>query len=174
VGTKSGGSTLKIAGGYACRAGINGVFGNRFNINWTSGAAQLWIDATNVGTIALTSSDYRIKKSITTVTDDFVARINAYRVVTYQYRQQGAWKGATDTMQGLIAHEAKAANPLAATGEKDEVDADGNAVIQNLNPFAIITDLIGAVQQQAAQIAQLQADLAALKGAAGGTYDAAA
>lgn len=155
---------FRVAGGYGARAGDSGTFsGNSFNFNWSGGSLQAWIDTTNVGTVTLSSSDYRIKKNIKSVTEDFVARVNAYRVVTYEYRQQGAWKGATETMQGLIAHEAKEANPLAATGEKDEVDENGNMVIQNLNTFAIMSDLIGAVQQQAVQISALQATVEELR-----------
>lgn len=146
-----------VNGGYTCRTGVSGSYGSScFNFNWT-GSLQAWVDGTNVGNVQLSSSDYRIKKNIKTLTDDFVARIQKYRVVTYQYRQQGAWRGNVDVVQGLIAHEAKEANPLAATGTKDEVDEDGNMVIQNLNTFAIITDLIGAVQQQALKIQELEA-----------------
>lgn len=162
-----------VNGGYTCRTGVSGSYGSScFNFNWT-GSLQAWVDGTNVGNVQLSSSDYRIKKNIKTLTDDFVARIQKYRVVTYQYRQQGAWRGNVDVVQGLIAHEAAEANPLAATGTKDEVDEDGNMVIQNLNTFAIITDLIGAVQQQSVQISQLQAELAALKATPSDTEAAA-
>lgn len=173
TGAVEGVGRFAVNGGFACRTGVSGSYGvSCFNFNWT-GSLQAWVDGTNVGNVQLSSSDYRIKKNIKTLTDDFVARIQKYRVVTYQYRQQGAWRGNVDVVQGLIAHEAAEANPLAATGTKDEVDEDGNMVIQNLNTFAIITDLIGAVQQQSVQISQLQAELAALKATPSDTEAAA-
>lgn len=68
------------------------------------------------------------------------------------------FKGDGTTYQGLIAHEAQAVNPLAVSGEKDGVDEDGNPIIQQLDPIALITDLMGAVKE-------LRADVNALKSA---------
>ncbi|WP_239515009.1 phage tail protein [Enterobacter ludwigii] len=41
--------------GYSCRTGVTGTtIGNKFNINWTGTAAELWIDTTKIGTINIT------------------------------------------------------------------------------------------------------------------------
>ena len=49
----------------ACRAGSAGAYsGNRYNINWANGVAELWIDTSNEGTI-LTSYGGTITGSLT-------------------------------------------------------------------------------------------------------------
>ncbi|KPY68869.1 Tail fiber domain-containing protein, partial [Pseudomonas syringae pv. spinaceae] len=65
--------------------------------------------------------------------------------------------GDGTTYQGLIAHEAQAVNPLAVTGEKDGTDESGNARIQQLDPMALITDLMGAVKELRAEVIALKA-----------------
>ncbi|WP_164705083.1 tail fiber domain-containing protein, partial [Pseudomonas viridiflava] len=104
---------------------------------------DVWVDTTYVGTMTLFTSDYRIKKYIKdAATPSYLDRIDAYRIVTYQRKNFGdVFKGGTTTFQGLIAHEAQAVNPFAASGEKDGVDAEGNPLIQQLDPMALITDL---------------------------------
>ncbi|RMS28094.1 hypothetical protein ALP71_200206 [Pseudomonas coronafaciens pv. garcae] len=69
------------------------------------------------------------------------------------------FRGDGTTYQGLIAHEAQAVNPLAVTGEKDGVDESGNARIQQLDPMALITDLMGAVKELRAELAALKASI---------------
>lgn len=63
VNGKSGGtisSDITVNGavsskGYECRSGVSGTtLGNKFNINWTGTAAELWIDTTKIGTINIT------------------------------------------------------------------------------------------------------------------------
>ncbi|WP_163021028.1 tail fiber domain-containing protein, partial [Pseudomonas viridiflava] len=93
-------------------------------------------------------------------TPSYLDRIDAYRIVTYQRKNFGeVFKGGTTTFQGLIAHEAQAVNPFAASGEKDGVDAEGNPLIQQLDPMALITDLIGAVKELRAEVVALKASM---------------
>ncbi|KPB35830.1 Tail fiber domain-containing protein [Pseudomonas amygdali pv. sesami] len=88
----------------------------------------------------------------------FLDRIDAYRIVNFQKRVFGAvFRGDGTTYQGLIAHEAQAVNPLAVSGEKDGADADGNPIIQQLEPMALITDLMGAVKELRAEVIALKA-----------------
>ena len=61
VGFQTAGA-IKSNQGYFCKAGTAGGFTNIFNINWT-GTCQIWIDATNLGTVTFTS-DYRTKKDV--------------------------------------------------------------------------------------------------------------
>ncbi|WP_167523271.1 tail fiber domain-containing protein [Pseudomonas denitrificans (nom. rej.)] len=158
--------TISATGGFRCRPGTNGTPGNVFNINWTAGSqAQLWIDGFNIGTLNITS-DYRIKQDIALLDADFLDRIRKYEVVEYRLRGFGIWEASTKVFQGLIAHQAQTANPKAATGRKDEVDDDGEAVIQNLEIIPIVTDCIGAIQQLAEMVQSLQAELDALKSSA--------
>ncbi|WP_147478603.1 tail fiber domain-containing protein, partial [Pseudomonas amygdali] len=151
---------------YWCKLGLNGARGgNRFNMNWTGSAMDLYVDASYVGSLSLFTSDYRIKKLIKdVVVPSFLDRIDAYRIVNFQKRVFGdVFRGDGTTYQGLIAHEAQAVNPLAVSGEKDGADADGNPIIQQLEPMALITDLMGAVKELRAESIELRAELAALK-----------
>ncbi|KPB73289.1 Tail fiber domain-containing protein [Pseudomonas syringae pv. maculicola] len=85
-------------------------------------------------------------------------RIDAYRLVTYERKVFGdVFRGDGRVYQGLIAHEAQEVNPLAVTGEKDGVDENGKARIQQLDPMALITDLMGAVKELRAEVIALKA-----------------
>lgn len=162
------GGAVSALTGFRCRAGSAGGQTNVFNINWT-GTAQLWVDGTNVGTIS-TTSDYRIKQDIVPLHADFLDRISKYQVVEYRLRDFGIWRESEQVFQGLVADQAQTANPKAATGQRDQVDDEGNPLIQNLELIPIVTDCIGAVQQLLAMIKQrdtviadLSARLAALE-----------
>ncbi|WP_122432134.1 tail fiber domain-containing protein [Pseudomonas viridiflava] len=163
----SGAGTLTLAGKFAstgtwCRGGATAGQGSTvYNFNWTGSNVDVWIDTTYVGTMTLFTSDYRIKKYIKdAATPSYLDRIDAYRIVTYQRKNFGeVFKGGTTTFQGLIAHEAQAVNPFAASGEKDGVDAEGNPLIQQLDPMALITDLIGAVKELRAEVVALKASM---------------
>ncbi|KIY18182.1 MULTISPECIES: tail fiber domain-containing protein [Pseudomonas syringae group genomosp. 2] len=143
-----------------CRAGLSAGRGvTVYNYNWTGSNVDVWIDNTYVGTMTLFGSDYRFKKYITDAkVKSYLDRIDAYRIVNYQRKVFGAvFRGDGTTYQGLIAHEAQAVNPLAVTGEKDGVDENGNARIQQLDPMALITDLMGAVKELRAEVIALKA-----------------
>ncbi len=104
-------------------------------------------------------SDYRFKKYIKDAPQaSYLDRIDAYRIVTYQRKNFGdVFKGDNVVYQGLIAHEAQEVNPLAVTGEKDGIGDDGQPRVQQLEPMALITDLMGAVKELRAELAALKA-----------------
>lgn len=158
--------------GIRCRTGVNGAYtGNSYNYNWTGSAVDAYIGATYIGSLTLFQSDYRLKKYVKTLSDKremaegalpskFLDRIDSYRIVTYQRKVFGdVFTGDGTVYQGLIAHEAKEVNPLAASGEKDGVDENGNARIQQLDPMALITDLMGAVKELRAEVIALKASM---------------
>ncbi len=159
--------TLTLDGRFAsrgtwCRTGLNGSRSTTcYNFNWTGSYVDVYIDATYIGSMTLFQSDYRLKKYIKDFTPtSFLDRIDAYRIVTYQRKVFGdVFRGDGTTYQGLIAHEAKEVNPLAASGEKDGVDENGNARIQQLDPMALITDLMGAVKELRAEVIALKASM---------------
>lgn len=159
--------------GVRCRTGVSGAYtSNSYNLNWTGSAVDVYIANTYVGSITLFGSDYRFKKYIKTLSDSiapdpnaagsvptpFLDRIDAYRIVTFQRKIFGSvFSGDGTVYQGLIAHEAQQVNPLAATGSKDGVDEDGKARIQQLEPMALITDLMGAIKELRAEVKALKA-----------------
>ncbi|WP_242198610.1 MULTISPECIES: tail fiber domain-containing protein [unclassified Pseudomonas] len=146
--------------GIRCRTGLNGAYtANSYNFNWTGSNVDVYIGATYVGTMTLFGSDYRFKKYIKDAPQaSYLDRIDAYRIVTYQRKNFGdVFKGDNVVYQGLIAHEAQEVNPLAVTGEKDGIGDDGQPRVQQLEPMALITDLMGAVKELRAELAALKA-----------------
>ncbi|RMV44444.1 tail fiber domain-containing protein [Pseudomonas syringae group genomosp. 3] len=151
-----------------CRTGLNGSRGaNIYNLNWNtsnSGYVDVYIDASYVGALTLLQSDYRVKRQVEEFSAPFLERVNAYRIVTFKRAAYGeVFKDGENLIQGLIAHEVQEVNPLAATGKKDDVDANGNIWIQQLDSIALITDAFGAIKELSVQVKKLRAELDALK-----------
>lgn len=134
--------SIAASTGYATKAGNPGAFsGNTFHINWT-GTPQLWIDATNIGTIAFTS-DYRIKRNIQTQTAPALERVMQLRPVTYQMADYGTlFKQSEEIKEGFIAHEVQAIIPSGVDGAKDD-----KTQIQSLRLDAMLAVAIKAIQE---------------------------
>jgi hypothetical protein len=119
---------------------------------------------TSVGTISVsttataynTSSDYRLKENVTSMTGA-LAKIAQLKPVTY------TWKSNGSQGQGFIAHELQEVVPDAVTGEKDEVYSNGNPKYQGVDTSFLVATLVAAIQEQQVLIAQLQSDVAMLK-----------
>jgi len=156
VGVTSTGGSGKIVsayGNFRCRAGVGGAETNAFVINWT-GSPQLWIDTTNVGTLA-TVSDYRIKRNIQNQTAPALERVIALRPITYQMADYGdLFKSSDDIKEGFIAHELQAIIPSAVEGEKDCENQ-----VQSLKLDALCSVMVKAIQEQQALITDLQTRL---------------
>ena len=69
------------------------------------------------------------------------------------------------TVDGFLAHEAQAVVPEAITGTHNEVDDDGNPVMQGIDQSKLVPLLTGALQEAIAKIEDLETRLAALEGA---------
>jgi hypothetical protein len=107
---------------------------------------------TQVGTsgVVLTSvSDYRLKDDVTAMQDS-LSKVLALNPVTYK------WKSDGSDGEGFIAHEIQSVIPTAATGEKDEVDDDGNAKYQGINLSAVVPHLVKAIQELNAKVTALE------------------
>jgi hypothetical protein len=156
------GGDIACTGGYRTKVGNSASLGgNRFNINWTGSAAQLWIDSSNLGTFAFTS-DYRIKKNIETNTTPALNRIAQIRPVTYEFADyQELFKADGVAREGFIAHELAEVIPSAVEGEKDAEDQ-----IQSLKLDALCSVMVKAIQEQQTIINDLKARITALEGAA--------
>ena len=122
-----------------------------------SSKGNISTDGTNVA--YNTSSDYRLKENI-------VDLPNALATVIQLKPRQFDWKETNITTTGFIAHELAEVVPQCVTGEKDAVDEDGKPVYQGIDTSFLVATLTAAIQEQQALITQLQADVAALKGAA--------
>ena len=147
------------------REGRNGTTaGNVINFMWTvSATLQAWIDTTNIGNLSY-SSDYRIKKNITTMSDGAIDRIKLLRPVTYQpddFTLNGTVvSAASDTVkEGFIAHEV---GEIISSGCEGEKDAENQ--IQSLQLDAIVSVSTKALQELIAKVETLEAKVAALEG----------
>jgi len=88
-----------------------------------------------------------------------LSAVSALKPVTYNWKIDGS------DGQGFIAHELAEVCPEAVQGKKDAVDDEGNPVYQGIDTSFLVATLTAAIQEQQALITQLQADVAALKGA---------
>lgn len=115
------------------------------------------IECTTTATTYNTSSDYRLKENVTSMTGA-LAKVAQLKPVTY------TWKIDGSIGQGFIAHELQEVVPGAVTGEKDETYSNGNAKYQGVDTSFLVATLTAAIQEQQLIINQLLADVAALKG----------
>jgi hypothetical protein len=115
------------------------------------------ISVTTSATSYNTSSDYRLKENITLL-DGAITRLNQLPVHRFNFIAD------PDTVvDGFIAHEAAAVVPECVTGEKDEVDDDGNPVMQGIDQSKLVPLLTAALQEAIAKIETLEARITALE-----------
>jgi len=126
---------------------------------FTNGNGNVGTIVTNGSSTAFnTSSDYRLKENVQQMSGG-LSTVLQLKPVTYD------WISDKSKGQGFIAHELQAVVPDCVTGEKDAVDAEGKPVYQGIDTSFLVATLTAAIQEQQALITQLQADVAALKGA---------
>ena len=110
-----------------------------------------------VGTIAVTttatayntSSDYRLKEAAQPIVGG-LARVNALKPSIYN------WKANGSAGEGFIAHELAEVVPLAVTGDKDAVDADGKPTYQGVDLSKLVPILVAAIQELTAEVNALK------------------
>jgi hypothetical protein len=148
---------------FRCRAGENGAVQNTFNIEWSPGRhGRLWIGPSDVGQLYL-SSDYRLKRNITPMSDGALDRIKMISPVSYQwndFEKDGVELStkSEEINEGFIAHELQQIIPSAVDGEKDDP-----VTIQSLKPDAIIAVAVKAIQELSAKNDALEARIAQLE-----------
>jgi hypothetical protein len=105
-----------------------------------------------------TSSDYRLKTDVQPMTGAS-ERVQALNPVNFE------WIASGDRVDGFLAHEAATVVPESVTGTKDEVDDDGNAVMQGIDQSKIVPLLTAALQEALTEITALKARVTTLEGA---------
>ena len=138
----------------AAGSGSLGFFAFKRNGTYTGGISQ-----TDAATAYNTSSDYRLKENVASMTGA-LAKVSQLKPCTY------TWKASGLASQGFIAHELSEVCPEAVFGEKDAVYEDGSIKPQGIDVSFLVATLTAAIQEQQALIIQLQADVAALKASA--------
>ena len=133
----------------------------------TSSSAHLAFYNSNgeVGTITTqgsstaynTSSDHRLKENVADMTGA-IARVNALAPKRFNFIAD-----PDTTVDGFLAHEAQAVVPEAITGTHNEVDENGNAVMQGIDQSKLVPLLVGALKESIAKIETLETQRADLE-----------
>ena len=105
-----------------------------------------------------TSSDYRLKENVVDIADGID------RVKQLQPKRFNFIANASTTVDGFLAHEAQTVVPEAVTGTHNEVDDDGNAVMQGIDTSKLVPLLTAALQEEIAKREALEVRIAALEG----------
>jgi hypothetical protein len=139
-----------------------------FHMNFQNGNGGVGGISTNASsTQYVTSSDYRLKNSITPMTGA-LAKVAQLKPVTYKWKVDGS------DGQGFIAHELQEVIAGCVTGEKDAVetytDEDGNEQTipkyQGIDTSFLVATLTAAIQELKATVDAQAVRIAALEGAA--------
>ena len=115
------------------------------------------IKTNSAATAFNTSSDYRLKENVTDMTDA-IARVKQLAPKRFNFIVD-----ANNTVDGFLAHEAQTVVPEAVHGTHNEVDDDGNAVMQGIDHSKLVPLLTGALQEAIAKIETLETKVAALE-----------
>lgn len=157
IPTSGGSAGVPLA---VSRGGDGGTMVNFYSMSSTTTVIGSIGNSSNTNTTYNTSSDYRLKDEVTSMSGA-LDKVSALKPVTWK------WKSTGEDGQGFIAHELAEVIPDCVTGEKDAVDADGNPVYQGVDTSYLVATLTKAIQElktivgaQAAEIAELKAKVA--------------
>jgi hypothetical protein len=147
-------------------AGTNNGVGVYSATTSTTGSVVFFNPNGQVGTISTngsattyaTSSDYRLKNTIASMTGA-LDKVALLKPVTYKWNVDGS------DGQGFIAHELQEVIEGCVTGEKDAVDAEGNPQYQGIDTSFLVATLTAAIQEQQALIQSLTDRITALEAA---------
>jgi hypothetical protein len=172
VSARVNGIALKTAGIADIRNSVGWNFGTSgssgihlyfYTDNGSTFVTAGQINSNGSTTAYVTSSDYRLKENVQPLTNA-LGQVSQLRPVVWKWKDGVG--GTNPNGQGFIAHELQEVVPDCVTGTKDAVDAEGNPQYQGVDVSFLVATLTAAIQEQQALITQLQADVAALKGAA--------
>ena len=137
-----------------------------FNKNYSGTATAIYfmhngsvvgsITYSNTATAYNTSSDHRLKQDVVNMTGA-IDRVKALAPKRFSWIDD-----ADTTVDGFLAHEAQAVVPEAVTGTHNEVDEDGNPVMQGIDQSKLVPLLTGALQEAIAKIETLETQVADL------------
>ena len=127
--------------------------------------ATIYNDTTVAGSITVNgnatayneNSDYRLKENVVDISDG-ISRLKQLKPRRFNFIIE-----PEITVDGFIAHEAQAVVPQSVTGTKDEVDKDGNPVMQGIDKSKLVPLLTAALQEAIAKIETLETKVAALE-----------
>lgn len=111
---------------------------------YNAGTAVGTVQTTATATIYNTSSDYRLKENIQPMMGA-LAKVALLKPCTY------TWKSDGSVGQGFIAHELQAVVPDCVSGQKDDVDENGNPKYQGIDTSFLVATLTAALQELKAE-----------------------
>ena len=157
VGTQNSDSASFNTAGYITVNHINGKGSGSGYVAFNYNAGEIGSITQNgtTGVAYNTSSDYRLKENILPITDG-ITRFQQLKPSRFNFKADPGI-----VMDGFLAHEAQAVVPECVTGEKDEVDVDGNPVFQGIDQSKLVPLLTAALQEAIARIETLEARLTA-------------
>jgi len=143
----------------AALSASNGHYINR--TNYSSGTYNnmvFMIDGSTKGTISCngsstaynTSSDYRLKENVVEMSDA-TTRLKQLKPARFNFIAD-----ADTTVDGFLAHEVQSVVPEAISGTHNEVDDDGNAVMQGIDQSKLVPLLVKTIQELEARITALE------------------
>ena len=139
---------------YIGRGGSNGNV-----VQWNRSAETVGsVSVTTTGTTYGSSSDYRLKENITSISDG-ITRLKTLKPSRFNFKID-----KDTTVDGFIAHEVTAV-PEAIVGTKDEVDKDNKPVYQEIDQSKLVPLLTAALQEAVAKIETLDTKVTALEAA---------
>jgi hypothetical protein len=98
-----------------------------------------------------TSSDHRLKENVD-YTWDATTRLKLLKPARFNFIAD-----PDTTVDGFLAHEAQAVVPESVSGTHNEVDDDGNAVMQGIDQSKLVPLLVKTIQELEARITALEA-----------------
>jgi len=123
----------------------------------SSGTLIGYIQSSNSGTEFNTTSDYRLKKNIKSLSNQ-IEEVKKLKPVEFD------WTFEESSSVGFIAHELQEVFPHAVSGEKDGVGLDGEMFPQGVDYGRITPLLTAALQEAITRIETLESEVKTLKG----------
>jgi len=155
-------SSTKASSSYAMKvqiaSGTGGVIVQKvstalnyaFNFLKTGGASIGTITLSETATAYNTSSDHRLKENVD-YTFDATTRLKQLKPARFNFIAD-----ADTTVDGFLAHEVQSVVPEAITGTHNEVDDDGNPVMQGIDQSKLVPLLVKTIQELEARITALE------------------
>jgi hypothetical protein len=136
----------------------NGSFGTYNHAVFYHGTSQAGAIRRSGNTTVsyITSSDYRLKENVVEITDG-IERVKQLKPSKFNFI------GEDRIVDGFLAHEVQGVVPESISGEKDEVDNDGNPVYQGIDQSKIVPLLAGALKEAISKIEQLETRIQTLE-----------
>jgi hypothetical protein len=124
----------------------------------SAGGLTGYINQTGTLTVSYgTSSDYRLKENVQPI-PNALDRVLSLKPVIY------SWKNTEGELgEGFLAHELQEVCPLAVTGTKNALNADGSIKSQSVDYSKVVALLTAAIQEQQALILALTTRISTLE-----------